>query len=128
MVACDQSVGPGGLFADDEEKNYEEWYLWLKLINEEHAELVEAALKYNDWTLSGNTDVGLVSEAIDLIYVTSGLLNNMGVDGQKVFDAIHAANMAKVGSDGRVIKNADGKVLKPAGWKPANIMEIVNGS
>ena len=128
MVACDQSVGPTSLFEDDEEQNYQEWYLWMKLINEEHAELVEAALKYNDWSIDYTADVALVSEAIDLIYVTCGLLNNMGVDGQKVFDAIHNANMAKVGEDGKVIKNKDGKVLKPKGWKPANIKEIINDS
>lgn len=126
MVACDQSIEPLDPIVEENFKNYNEWYLWMKLINEEHAELIEAALRFNDWS-GPNTDmdVALVSEAIDLIYVTCGLLNNMGVDGQAVFDAIHNANMAKVGPDGKVVKNKDGKVLKPEGWTKADIKEIM---
>jgi len=122
MVACDQSINP----LDFEGDNYNEWHLWLKLINEEHSELIEAALQYADTGLGiADGEVRVVSEAIDLIYVTIGLLNNMGVDGKKVFDAIHDANMKKVMVNGKVQKNEFGKVLKPEGWKKANIAEVL---
>ena len=39
MVACNQNVGDV-----TEENNYNEFFLWSKLINEEHAELSEAIL------------------------------------------------------------------------------------
>lgn len=128
MLACSQSVDPLD-DVEDEFNNYNEWYMWVKLINEEHAELSEAILHYNDWANdSAYATADIASEAIDLIYVTCGLLNNMGIDGMKVFNAIHKANMDKVGKDGKVLKNKDGKVLKPEGWKPADIRKIINES
>ena len=122
MVACNQNVGDV-----TEENNYNEFFLWSKLINEEHAELSEAILNsFNiNRSMKEDPDVAIASEAIDLIYVTCGLLNNMGIDGQAVFAAIHDANMSKA-INGKVLKNKDGKVLKPEGWKKADITEVLN--
>ena len=103
MIACSQIVS-------ETPKFNEESSLWKDLIYEEFKELMNA-----------NNLVEVASEAIDLIYVTIGLLNNLGVDGQKIFEAIHAANMRKT----PVTKRADGKILKPEGWQPANIEEII---
>jgi predicted HAD superfamily Cof-like phosphohydrolase len=122
MVACNQNVCDV-----TEENNYNEFFLWSKLINEGHSELSEAILNsFNiNRSMEEDPDVAIASEAIDLIYVTCGLLNNMGIDGQAVFDAIHDANMSKV-INGKVLKNKDGKVLKPEGWKKADITEVLN--
>ena len=53
---------------------------------------------------------------MDEIYVLLGSLAAMGVDFWPLWDAVHAANMAKAG--GPVV---DGKVKKPEGWQPPDI-------
>uniref|UniRef100_A0A6H1ZNM6 Phosphoribosyl-ATP diphosphatase n=1 Tax=viral metagenome TaxID=1070528 RepID=A0A6H1ZNM6_9ZZZZ len=103
MIACSQKLS-------ETPKFNEESGLWKDLIFEEFKELMNA----------GNL-VEVASEAVDLIYVTVGLLNNLGINGQKVFDAIHAANMKKL----PIRKREDGKVLKPDGWKPADVRSII---
>lgn len=55
----------------------------------------------------------------DLLYVTFGSGAEMGIDLQAVFDEVHASNMAKVGGATR----ADGKTLKPEGWKPPAVLD-----
>jgi len=100
--------------------------LWIKLINEEFQELMEAiedgkTLSF-DGCFSDEDLEAISSEAIDLVYVVSGLLNSLGIDGGRVFDAIHDANMRKVGDDGKVHRReSDGKILKPRDWIPADI-------
>jgi predicted HAD superfamily Cof-like phosphohydrolase len=53
-----------------------------------------------------------------------GLMNALGLPFDEVFDAIHQANMNKC-VDGQVIRRADGKILKPDGWKPANVLDLL---
>ena len=52
----------------------------------------------------------------DLDYVVEGARLAFGIDGGPIADAIHKANMAKVGGEVR-----DGKRLKPAQWTPPDI-------
>jgi predicted HAD superfamily Cof-like phosphohydrolase len=57
---------------------------------------------------------------IDLTYFALGTLVEMGIMPQAIMDYVHDANMAKMHTiDGvrQVVKNADGKVIKPAGWE-----------
>lgn len=63
-----------------------------------------------------------VDGAIDLIWVTLGWLHSVGVDPQPIWDAVAAANMAK--STGPV--RADGKRLKPDGWKHPDIAALID--
>lgn len=53
---------------------------------------------------------------IDLVYFAMGVLVEMGVPPSGVWQAVHAANMAKVWPDG-VHYNETGKVVKPPDWK-----------
>ena len=57
----------------------------------------------------------------DLLYVTFGAGVEEGVDLQLFFDEVHRTNMAKVGGATR----EDGKTLKPPGWKPPRIAEML---
>lgn len=107
--------------------------LWQVLLQEEQKELHVALdaldMIRNDpdvsptvyWTLMSE----VCAEAIDNIYVTLGLLNTLGLPGMAMFRAIHDANMRKVGPDGLPIRREDGKVIKPAGWKPADKLGVV---
>ncbi len=83
--------------------------LRIALVDEEAREFA-AAVRSGD-------PVAIVHELVDLLYVTYGAAVALGVDVEGAFDLVHAANLGKLGGERR----ADGKVLKPAGWQPADI-------
>ena len=58
----------------------------------------------------------------DLLYVTYGAAIRFGIDIEPFFAEVHAANMAKQGGTTR----ADGKIIKPEGWKPPNIKALLD--
>lgn len=57
----------------------------------------------------------------DLEYVLNGTLESCGVDGQPVWDEVHAANMRKEGGATR----EDGKICKPEGWVGPDIERVL---
>jgi predicted HAD superfamily Cof-like phosphohydrolase len=62
-------------------------------------------------------DAMLFQDTLDEIWLTvQGLYVSYGFNGPAHFDLVHAANMAKLGPDGKPIYREDGKVLKPEGW------------
>lgn len=64
---------------------------------------------------------GIADGLVDLIYVAIGTAIAYGIDLRPVWDAVQAANMAKVGGPTR----DDGKVLKPEGWMPPDIVGVL---
>lgn len=60
--------------------------------------------------------IGQVDAMLDLLYFANGTLVEMGVDPEKPFAMVHAANMRKLWPDGKPRWNAEGKVIKPDGW------------
>jgi predicted HAD superfamily Cof-like phosphohydrolase len=58
-----------------------------------------------------------VDALADIDYVVEGSRIEFGVDGRPIAAEVHRANMEKQGGPRR----EDGKVLKPAGWKPPDI-------
>jgi predicted HAD superfamily Cof-like phosphohydrolase len=120
MSACEQHIGQCPNFNSEVE-------LWERLIGEEYAELRGALRKFHQ-SLSADHIVEILHEGCDLLYVLSGLFNSIGVGpvATEAFLRIHAANMAKVdGSTGIVTRRADGKILKPDAWKPADLRNLV---
>lgn len=123
--------------------------LYMKLINEESRELLEAWHAVNDADSKIEHVAEMANEAIDLIYVTVGLIHAMGLDPQPLWDEIQKANLAKIthrcplcaeGEESEaefcakchgsgVVYEArlrdDGKVLKPEGWQKADLLPIV---
>lgn len=88
--------------------------LRLNLIEEELDELDDAFQR------GSITDV---ADAIaDLLYVVIGTAVACGIAIQPVWDAVHEANMKKIGGERR----ADGKALKPPGWQPPDIAGILD--
>lgn len=62
----------------------------------------------------------------DLIYILVGMALEFGIPLPDAFEEVHASNMAKVDpSTGKVLRRADGKILKPKGWKPPAIGPIL---
>ncbi|WP_034385708.1 hypothetical protein [Deinococcus sp. YIM 77859] len=63
----------------------------------------------------------LAHELADLLYVTYGALDALGIDADAVFAEIHRANLSKTSGP----KRADGKLLKPEGWQPADVRGVL---
>ncbi|MFN4252447.1 hypothetical protein [Deinococcus sp.] len=96
------------------------------LIQEEAAE-VDAEFR----ALAARMDAGeplvaadltaLAHELADLLYVTYGAFDRLGVDADAVFAEVHRANLTKASGPRR----ADGKILKPEGWQPADVRSVL---
>lgn len=96
------------------------------LIQEEAAE-VDAEFR----ALAARMDAGeplvaadltaLAHELADLLYVTYGAFDRLGVDADAVFAEVHRANLTKASGPRR----ADGKILKPDGWQPADVRSVL---
>ncbi len=109
--------------------------LWLKLIQEEVAEVAEAAAH-------------LLKELADLQYVIIGgtmagldMIDATTVDNienlekwrkavpehimEEVFRRVHASNMSKLGADGKPMYRADGKVIKGPDYQEPYLFDLV---
>lgn len=64
----------------------------------------------------------------DIEYVVHGLALELGIDLDAVGNEIHAANMTKIGADGRPIRRADGKTLKGPYYMPPSISTVLAGA
>lgn len=98
------------------------------LIREEVAEVdeefgaLEARLR-GDEAVSPADLAPLAHELADLLYVTYGALDALGIDADAVFAEVHRANLGKLGGP----KRADGKQLRPEGWRPADVRGVIEG-
>jgi predicted HAD superfamily Cof-like phosphohydrolase len=107
--------------------------LYRKLFAEEAGEIsdalvaLSAAVRHDETALGNPTTISdpvayvaaladLADGIVDSIYVLAGWLRVLGLDGEHVWKLVQAANMAKVGEDGKVARRADGKITKPEGW------------
>lgn len=118
--------------------------LWIKLVNEEADEVLEAARE-------------LLKETCDLIYVMLGLANlvqegqedivvppelghkltfalqyvsvmtDLLPDGgfEDAFTRVHLSNMSKLGEDGKPIRREDGKTLKGPNYAPPILTDLI---
>ena len=59
----------------------------------------------------------------DILYVVYGSAVSFGIDLEPFFEEVHFSNLAKANGPVR----ADGKRLKPEGWRPPRIAEILTG-
>lgn len=86
--------------------------LRFKLIDEELGELAEAM---------ANEDIVEIADALtDLLYVIYGAGHAYGIDLDRCFAEVHRSNMSKF-VDGKFIKDANGKVLKPKTYSPPDL-------
>jgi predicted HAD superfamily Cof-like phosphohydrolase len=109
MKACDQTV---------DSFNELQYAMYVRLIDEEHQELLEATL--------ADDQVQQLDALIDILVVTIGAIHSMGADGEGAWKEVMMTNFAKIDRDtGKVRKREDGKVLKPTGWVPPNLKPFV---
>lgn len=106
--------------------------LWLNLIDEEvNRELrpfIYDAL-FSSYVPTAEAErlhhlTRIADDIADSVYVLCGLANCLGIPLQQVFAEVHRSNMLKA-VNGKVLRRADGKILKPEGWQPPNIKAII---
>lgn len=66
-------------------------------------------------------------EMADLIYVLHGAGLAFGINMDDVFAEVHRSNMTKLPPDGIVLRRADGKVIKPPTYSPADVCQVLYG-
>lgn len=109
MTAAEQSVG---FF------NKTQLLLYIKLIQEEVAEMKEA--------IDSEDYVNLLKELNDIIVVVTGAIWSLDSDPEEAWNEVFRSNMSKVDPEvGKIVKRADGKVLKPITYSPADVSKFI---
>src|SRR5690625_1000839 len=74
----------------------------------------------------GSRDTVAAADALgDLVYVLYGMALECGIPLPAVLAQIHAANMSKLGPDGRPLYREDGKVLKGPGYTAPDVAGVL---
>ena len=79
------------------------------------------------WPLSVNTQIEEQMDAlVDCHYYALNAAAKHGMNIDPVFDLVHQANMNKRDpTTKQFLRRDDGKIIKPVGWKPADISKEV---
>jgi predicted HAD superfamily Cof-like phosphohydrolase len=107
----------------DERRRWELLATRQRLIQEEFDE-VDAEIHAS---LTGDHKASLhhlAKELADLLYVVYGTAEVLEIPLERVFEAVHANNMTKLGPDGKPIVREDGKFLKPDTYVPLDVSTI----
>jgi len=91
--------------------------LYMDLITEE----------YNETWRAFNVDKDIVEVAdglADMVWVIMGMASTLDIPFDKVWNEVKASNMSKF-VNGKVVKNSDGKIMKPSGYFRPNIGDIL---
>jgi predicted HAD superfamily Cof-like phosphohydrolase len=91
--------------------------MYLNLIDEEVGELHEAVLQ--------GDDVDTFDAILDIIVVCIGYGLSRGWPMVEGWQEVMRSNLAKIDVDGFVKRRADGKILKPDGWKAPNLTRVL---
>jgi predicted HAD superfamily Cof-like phosphohydrolase len=85
-------------------------------------ELVELSEAIRDRNLEAALDA-----QVDRRYIADGTTLRLGLASafDEAFSRVHAANMAKLGPDGKPILDDTGKVKKPAGWQAPDLGDLI---
>lgn len=101
----------------------------MLMFKQMYEKLLEFKSPLQDEELKDKEKIVFIAEELaGLHYLLLGTVNQYGL--QSVWDDImkevHRSNLTKI-VDGKVIKNDDGKVIKPEGYEPPNLKSIIFG-
>jgi NTP pyrophosphatase (non-canonical NTP hydrolase) len=103
--------------------------LYLDLVREEVGELEEAMANYNiaESNLEVQTAKAEILDAIcDSIWVLIGLSKTMDLPVEWGWDEVTITNLKKIDAElGTVLRDENGKIMKPPGWRPPNMLKII---
>lgn len=114
MLATKQVIAPAGPGVEPALRDAE---LRSYLVKEEAKETVDA--------YEANDLIEVLDGLCDVLYVTLGAFEAIGVDAQTLFDEVHRTNMAKIGGP---VDPVTGKQLKPPGWKPPDLASLLDAA
>ena len=121
MTACGQTT---------EVLNLQQLRLYVGLVLEETAELVEAMERLETSMTAGQTihrnDIAEILDAGGDIMVVSGGVINASAFTRKCSRPSLGYNLAKISPDGKVLRREDGKILKPPGWEPPIFTDLAD--
>ena len=96
--------------ACDQKPSVDNYRMYLRLIDEEYSELLDA--------IKAEDRIEQLDALIDILVVTLGAIRTGGFHGHGAWEEVMRTNFAKIDpGTGKVRKREDGKVLKPEGWK-----------
>lgn len=95
----------------------QEKLLRIKLMSSELSELIDA--------IAANDIVEIADGIADLIYVVKGTAITYGIDIEPIFNEVQRSNMSKC-IDGKLIKDASGKVMKPDTYSPPQLKPLLD--
>mgnify|MGYP001806671744 FL=1 len=110
MEAGEQQVSSALKRIEDQEA------LYMNLITEEYKETLQA--------FQQRDIIELADGLADMVWVIMGLCNSVGIDFEKVWEEVRSSNMSKF-QGGRVIKNDQGKILKPESYFKPDIKKVL---
>ena len=103
--------------------------LYLDLVREEIGELEEAMSEFHAAESKEDEQVAKADalDAIcDSIWVLIGLARTMDLPIEWGWDAVAISNARKVDPQlGTVIRDENGKIQKPLGWKPPDMLRVI---
>lgn len=109
MRACGQTTS---------EINPEQAAMYRELIDEEFTEMLEAEV--------AGDEVGEFDAVLDQLVVLIGYGLSRGWPMLAGWEEVMRSNMAKIDPrTGRVNKREDGKILKPEGWTPPHLADVL---
>ena len=101
--------------ACDQERSTENVILYHNLIKEEYQEYLDAIEPTDD-----------LDACMDMIWVILGYCYMQGWDVEGAWKEVARSNLDKIDPETKkVIKNENGKVMKPDGWKPPELKSFV---
>lgn len=114
MIACDQEVKNNPSNVEDRVAS-----LRYNLMSEENREYLVACLQDNK--------IEILDALIDMSYILFGTIASHGMTEEFIngFTLVHENNMTKVQSDGKVLKNPEGKILKPEGYVSVDLSSLL---
>ena len=103
--------------------------LYLDLVREETGELEQAMAEFYAAENKQDEQVARaeVLDAIcDSIWVLVGLAKTMDLPVDWGWDSVTISNMRKIDAElGTILRDESGKIMKPLGWKPPDMLRIV---
>ena len=99
--------------------DFKDCSLRFELAREENMEYISACYDGNK--------VEILDALVDQMYVLLGTINFHGMQDifNEAFDRVHKNNMTKF-PNGKVLRNPDGKILKPEGFKAVDLKDLIS--
>lgn len=80
-----------------------------------------------DYRYDDEAEAHLLKELADVLVVTYGTADVMGIPLEDAYNEVMRSNMSKLGPDGKPVLRVDGKILKGPGYREADMHGVLTG-